>query len=130
MGGKRFRIGSIAVLFLVVVLCVAVFSVLTIVTAEADRRTADRYAQQITQTYECLNLGEVWLSRADAYLRGDGQLPENTTEENGVLTAEIHSGGSTLLVQVQKGGSGIEILRWDLTRHRQAEQEWTLLGNS
>ena len=43
MSRNRFRIGSIAVLFAVVVLCVAIFGVLTVSSAVSDRRAAERY---------------------------------------------------------------------------------------
>lgn len=128
MRGKRFRIGSVAVLFSVVVLCVAIFSILTVVTAVSDRNMTERYAQQVTQRYDCLNQGEIWLSQADAYFRGEGQLPENTSEENGCLTAQLESDDSVLLVQAQNSPDGVQVLRWELTVRWQPEQGWTLLN--
>lgn len=127
MSTKRFRIGSVAVLFSIVILCVAIFSILTVVTALSDQKMADRYAQQITKTYTCLNFGEVWLARADAYLQGEGPLPEDTREEDGILTTEIHFDGTVLLAQVRRSPEGLQILRWDLTNQWQPEQSWTLL---
>ena len=48
MSRNRFRIGSIAVLFAVVVLCVAIFGVLTVLTlihiSEPTRRTPIEFA--------------------------------------------------------------------------------------
>lgn len=130
MGGKRFRIGSIAVLFSVVVLCVAIFSILTVVTALSDQRMADRYAQQVEKNYQCLNLGEQWLSQADAYFQGKGSLPENTREENGVLSAEIIIENTRLQVQACSSADGIQVLRWDLSSQWQPDQSWTLLGSA
>mgnify|MGYP000467769124 FL=1 len=47
MSRNRFRIGSIAVLFAVVVLCVAIFGVLTVSSAVSDRRAAERYGEHV-----------------------------------------------------------------------------------
>ena len=80
MSRNRFRIGSIAVLFAVVVLCVAIFGVLTVSSAVSDRRAAERYGEHVEVLYACENAGQDWLSEADAYLKGAGDLPENTEE--------------------------------------------------
>ena len=75
MSRNRFRIGSIAVLFAVVVLCVAIFGVLTVSSAVSDRRAAERYGEHVEVLYACENAGQDWLSEADAYLKGAGDLP-------------------------------------------------------
>ena len=69
MSRNRFRIGSIAVLFAVVVLCVAIFGVLTVSSAVSDRRAAERYGEHVEVLYACENAGQDWLSEADAYLK-------------------------------------------------------------
>ena len=53
MSRNRFRIGSIAVLFAVVVLCVAIFGVLTVSSAVSDRRAAERYGEHVEVLYAC-----------------------------------------------------------------------------
>ena len=70
MSRNQFRIGSIAVLFAVVVLCVAIFGVLTVSSAVSDRRAAERYGEHVEVLYACENAGQDWLSEADAYLKG------------------------------------------------------------
>ena len=62
MEKKRFRVGSITVLFAVVILCVAIFGALTVATAISDRRTAQRYGEYVEALYRCENAGQQWLS--------------------------------------------------------------------
>ena len=64
MEKKRFRVGSITVLFAVVILCVAIFGALTVATAISDRRTAQRYGEYVEALYRCENAGQQWLSQA------------------------------------------------------------------
>ena len=59
-------------------LCVAIFGVLTVSSAVSDRRAAERYGEHVEVLYACENAGQDWLSEADAYLKGAGDLPENT----------------------------------------------------
>ena len=96
MSRNRFRIGSIAVLFAVVVLCVAIFGVLTVSSAVSDRRAAERYGEHVEVLYACENAGQDWLSEADAYLKGAGDLPENTEETETTLKTEIMRGNMQL----------------------------------
>ena len=53
MKKKRFQVGSVAVLFAVAVLCVAVFALLTVVTAASDARVARQYGDHVRGLYSC-----------------------------------------------------------------------------
>lgn len=127
MEGKRFRVGSVTVLFAVVVLCVAIFCILTALTALNDSRMADRYASHITQVYECQNEGQRWLAQADAFAHGEGQLPENTRQEGDRLETEIIRDSVCLKISVRWNEAGYEILQWDCAAQWQPDQSLTLL---
>lgn len=127
MEGKRFRVGSITVLFAVVVLCVAIFCVLTAITALNDQRTAQQYATHIQQIQQCQNQGQRWLAQADACMRGTGILPENTGRENDTLSTEITDGTVLLKIVAQWDEKGYHIVQWDCTTQWQPDQSWTLL---
>ena len=127
MDGKQFRTGSIAVLFVVIMLCVAVLSVLTVSTAASDRRTAQRYGEYVQRLNECQNAGQQWLAEADAYINGLGALPDNTASDGGELSTVIENGAMTLKIRLAVRGSSCEIMEWDCQNDWQPEEEqWHL----
>lgn len=109
MERKRFRVGSIAVLFTVVVLCVAIFSTLTVVTAVTDVRVAQRYGSHIRELYDCENLGQEWLARADGYLAGECPLPEGSWETGSELGTQIENGSIQLTIRLEKTETGFRV---------------------
>ena len=66
MEAKRFRMGSITVLFAVIALCVSIFGALTVAAAVSDLREAQRYGQYVSQLNQCQNAGQQWLAQVDA----------------------------------------------------------------
>lgn len=126
MENKRFRVGSIAVLFTVVVLCVAIFGCLTVATANSDIRTARRYAQHVSQRTQMENLGQAWLSRADAWLRFGGELPENAVLEGDELKAQLTQDTMKLDICLKIQGTTYEITRWSCTGIWQPDDSWNL----
>lgn len=127
MGGKRFRIGSVAVLFAVVVLCVAIFCILTSVTAVSDARMADQYGDHIQEVYDCQAMGEKWLAKADACFAGLGPVPENSDMSGNQMTTQIQYGAVCLDICIEKQDTGFRILQWDCTTQWQPDNGWTLL---
>lgn len=127
MEGKRFRVGSVAVLFAVAVLCSAIFCILTAVTAVSDRRTARHYGDHVAQVSHCQELGQLWLSQADAYYAGLGQIPDGTAEENGNLYTQIDDGPVRLTIRTERRGETYRILRWDCITRWEPGDDWTLL---
>lgn len=126
MSRNRFRIGSIAVLFAVVVLCVAIFGVLTVSSAVSDRRAAERYGDHVEVLYACENAGQDWLSEADAYLKGAGDLPENTEETETTLKTEITRGNMQLEICLNKINGSYEIAKWCCTARWQPDDSLNL----
>lgn len=126
MGGKRFRVGSVAVLFAAVALCMAIFSTLTVVTAASDLRNAHRYGEYVQKLYDCQSLAEQWLAEADAYISGRGALPENTRQKNGQLCTEISAEGMLLEIRLNVGEGKYEIDCWKCTTQWEPNDNWTL----
>ena len=126
MEKKRFQVGSIAVLFSVVVLCVAVFAVLTVVTASSDYRVARQYGDHVQSLYRCENRGQEWLSRVDAWLAGQGALPEDTHVSGSQVETEILEDGVKLTVRLVITEDGYEISQWSCTTLWQPAQQWNL----
>lgn len=108
-------------LFAVVVLCVAIFGVLTVSSAVSDRRAAERYGEHVEVLYACENAGQDWLSEADAYLKGAGDLPENTEETETTLKTEITRGNMQLEICLNKINGSYEIAKWRCTARWQPD---------
>lgn len=123
MENRRFRVGSVAVLFTVVLLCVAIFAALTVTTALADEKTAQRYGQHVSRQYACENLGQQWLAQARAFQMGLGPLPENTQQEDGSLSTRIQGEGMELTIRLDSQGN---LERWSCTALWQPEESWQL----
>lgn len=126
MNSRRLRLGSIAVLFTVAIVCVAVFAALTVMTARSDYRVAEQYGRHIEALYGCENLGQRWLAGADAYLKGMGPLPENTEAEGDVLQTTLSSGSMELRIRLRGTESGYEILQWSCTTRWEPDQNLNL----
>lgn len=124
MEHRRIRVGSIAVLFTVVVVCAAIFAVLTLVTASSDLRTARSYEQRVEALYECENLGEQWLAQVSGYLEGLQELPENTWEDQGALGTEITWGPMRLTARVDAATGAV--LEWNCNALWQPEEDLDL----
>ena len=81
MRRKQLRLGSITLLFTVIVLCVATLSALSAATAHADKAVADKYAAQVAAMYEAEEAGQEWLAAVHAAIaakavgRSNGALP-------------------------------------------------------
>ena len=124
MEHRRIRVGSIAVLFTVVVVCAAIFAVLTLVTASSDLRTARSYEQRVEALYECENLGEQWLAQVSGYLEGLQELPENTWESGGELGTEITLGPMQLTARVDAATGAL--LEWSCNALWEPEEDLDL----
>lgn len=126
MESKRFRIGSVAVLFAVVVLCVAIFGTLTVSTAVTDQRTAQRYGEYVETLTACQNQGQQWLRAVDDYLSGSGTLPENTVQNGAELQTTLTEGNVKLVIRLNITGGSYEILEWRCSADWQPEEDWNL----
>ena len=121
-GRRNVRLGTIAVLFTVVVLCVSVLAVLSVATVRADRAMSQRYAQQVTARSELENEGQRWLRQvlnaAEAHSAAltEADLPENTTLDGQTVRTTLTTGGRTLTAEVELDFDGASpdyrILSW------------------
>lgn len=69
------RIGPISLFALIIILCLAVLSVLSLSTASSELRTSERQAQTTTETYQLERVGQTFLAEVDGALQ-NGKLPE------------------------------------------------------
>ena len=124
MRRKQLRLGSITLLFTVIVLCVATLSALSAATAHADKAVADKYAAQVAAMYEAEEAGQEWLAAVHAAIAAKGaaleqaDLPQGTTLSDGTISVELAlDNGRTLSIALQQADTapGYRILRWENT---------------
>ena len=95
-------------------------------SAVSDRRAAERYGEHVEVLYACENAGQDWLSEADAYLKGAGDLPENTEETETTLKTEITRGNMQLEICLNKINGSYEIAKWRCTARWQPDDSLNL----
>lgn len=85
---RRFHFGSGAALILMVLIIISLlcFAALSMVSAQADTRLTDRYAEEVTGYYTARNAGEAYLARTDAEL---AELYSSCTQESANKEADI-----------------------------------------
>lgn len=92
------RIGPISLFTLIIVLCLAVLTVLSVTTSLAELSTTERQAATTTETYQLESVGQQFVADVDAALtRGDGALNE-VLADYGVQEQSSSTGGSEELV--------------------------------
>ena len=125
------RAGMLTLLLTVAMICLAVLSVLSLETAQADLRLADRAALGLTQTVEADNRGQEFLAQLDKTLDVGG-----SPADLGAVAAE--HGGWNIQLDCGEAGSlsigfvleedGWRVTLWQLQRPWQPDQQldlWT-----
>lgn len=123
---KRSQMGSLTILFTVILLCVTVLSVLSLSTARADLALADRYGDHVAQFYELESQGQQFLMQMQEAARTPGadftdiDLPACATMQDGQILAVLEQDGLSLTIRLSVSpDTEIQILEWS----RQAQ--WT-----
>ena len=92
------RIGPISLFTLIIVLCLAVLTVLSVTTSLAELSTTERQAATTTETYQLESVGQQFVADVDAALtRDDGALNE-VLADYGVQEQSSSTDGSEELV--------------------------------
>ncbi|MBQ9931985.1 MAG: hypothetical protein IJO79_06470 [Firmicutes bacterium] len=101
-------IGVSSLLIIFTVLCLTVFALLSVASAQADQALSDKAASSVEGYYAADFAAEETL----ALLRS-GEKPSHVKERNGIYYyAHEISATQTLEVEVRVDGSDYEILRW------------------
>lgn len=121
MRQKTIRLGSISLLFAVIVLCVAALCALSIATAHADAAVTDKYVRltQDVSAAECA--GQEWLADTDAAIAAKGaalqqsDLPAGTELDGSRIRVQLDlDSGRTMTIELRLTGDSrrYEILAW------------------
>lgn len=102
-------VGGSSLLVIFAVLCLTVFALLSLSSAQAEQRQADAANKAIREYYNAdLQAQEIY-----ALLRS-GETVEGVREENGIYSYEVSiSQRQVLSVQVEKVGDTWNILKWE-----------------
>ena len=102
MRDEPVRLGFLSLLMIVIVLCLAVLSVLSLATARADLALAKKQAQVQQDTAALDALGQEWFAQvARGAQDGAGALPQGTGVANGVASTTLEANGRQLYAAVR-----------------------------
>ena len=114
------RLGPLALLLTVISICLTTLAVLTVTTAGADRRLAEKYAETVRERYELEAEGQRELGEL---LEGRSMLLQ---EPDGTYRMELTKNGATLTAVLRENGNGYDILSW---RHERKWEEDLTIGD-
>lgn len=114
------RLGSIVILFSVILLCVAVLSALSLATAHADASVTQRYEDTVQAIYDAETMGQSWLAKVHTAVMDtpEGEqitLPNGALEEKGIIEVKLTTETRELRIRLAltEEQPGYEILRWE-----------------
>ena len=115
-------VGVSSLLTILAVLCLTVFAVLSISTAQSDGRLSDSAHEAVLGYYQAEQEANLILSK----LRS-GEMPEQVKEENGVYSYTCAvSATQALQVEVSLDGTNYTLHRWQLVTTTQWENDTDL----
>lgn len=92
------RIGPISLFTLIIVLCLAVLTVLSVTTSLAELSTTERQAATTTETYQLEAVGQQFVADVDAALAEGGDALSKVLVDYGIQVQSSSTGGSEELV--------------------------------
>ena len=116
------RIGPISLFTLIIVLCLAVLTVLSVTTSLAELSTTERQAATTTETYQLESVGQQFVADVDAAL-AEGTLEDvlqrysDSTVRDGELISATFSmeSGRTLAIVLRIQNNTYTIEQWKVT---------------
>lgn len=118
----KLTVGITSIVVIFAVLCLSIFSVLSLSTAASEKKLALRYAQSVTDYYtadsDCADTANAFagLDAAGAAVKA-AELGLDCREEDGaaVISWSVPAGASLVLsAQLRVDAAGMRITRWQL----------------
>lgn len=125
MESKKVRVGSVSLLFTVIMICVVVLSILSISTVRADWSLSQRTAESVSSWYDLQNEGQRWLSQLDGVLRKhpwkdcDAFLPEGARRKGNAIETVLEQDNRSLHIEVRQANLKKEGVRFHVVRWRE-----------
>ena len=121
-------VGAVSLLTVFCVLCLVIFAVLSVSTAQSQRALSRACAESVEEYYEAQSRAEELLAR----LRS-GEIPPEVAREGTLYGFSCPiSEQQSLQVQVQLEGAEYHIVRWQAvsTLEWQGEENWNVWGGA
>lgn len=123
MGENPVKLGSMTLLLTIVMLCMAILSVLTLSTANADLALSQKYAERLQQVYALDSVGQQLLAQVDTALKNGAKpdevialLPNKTQMQDNVAFISLEDeNGQVLNIKLKLKENAAEILQWQPT---------------
>ncbi len=117
------RSGTLTIVITCVLILLAVLSLLSLVSAQADKALADRQTVFAQQNAISERIGQEWLASMDEYLRGGGSLPYGTQENGNTYTTSIQfSENQFLNIEAEADSDDmLSVTKWEIVTVAQTE---------
>ncbi|WP_434309839.1 hypothetical protein [Hominifimenecus sp. rT4P-3] len=125
MRRKPTKLGVLALMLLIITISLATLGVLTMSTAQADLRLAERYGQMSRQQYQREQAGQIFLEEVQEALESGGDIAglEGVTQNGDIYEKTFTAGNAVLRVGLRTNGhGGYEIVSWE------TEPQWSPTG--
>ena len=118
MRNAPIRLGPLALLMTVISICLTILSILTLTTAGADMRLAEKYADSVSVKYELEAEGQTFLKDVDEVIDSgkDPAALKGVKVKGDTYTKEIKKDGYTLTVSFTSRDGSCEVTDWKLTK--------------
>ena len=114
------KLGPLALLLTVITICLTTLAILTLTTARADLRLAEKYADTVAARYELERMGQAFLQDADNAARtGAALTTPGAVLEGDTATCTFEKDGTLLTAVIRLDGKKAAVAEWKLYR------EWT-----
>lgn len=111
------RIGPISLFALIIILCLAVLSVLSLSTASSELRISERQAQTTTETYQLETVGQAFLAELDGALKSgtvsDALAAWGVSDLAASAGAAASDAGETIEDESLAGDAGGSLAVWE-----------------
>ncbi len=117
---SRIKFGPLAVFLVIITLVLSTLAVLTLVTSNADRVLAERYAEVTRIKYSLEEKGNRYLEKLDELLKegGDPADAGKLEEKDGIWSHRETEEDYYLLMDFRIDGDSYDLIRWKI------EKEW------
>ncbi len=120
MNNNKLRLGSISILFTVIIICTILITIAALSYAKADYKESKAYATHITTMYETESLGQNWLAMISGIICDEQKNiddvadVDNTKVDGNIISTSIEHQGQRLDIELKIDSKGnYSIIKWN-----------------
>ena len=112
------KLGPLTLLLTVISICLTTLAILSLSTAKADLRLAEKYAETVSGRYALEKEGQAFLQELSETDPADYGLTDWERDGSGVWHTVLTQGDQNLSIGFRPNGeSGTELLQWQHTKN-------------